>query len=164
MRDLTIQEPLPVDIYTTPQESQNAEVVLTSVVEAAQFYANKHGLAVFPRRTGQKAPATPHGCRDATKDSHQINSLFQEEHNLAITTPRELMRGSRQWANADSAKQSLGKLVDGGLGSWEIKPPGQKGGRPTRAFVLTDSCPADTITPFPDIQAVLSTSTPDQHA
>ena len=46
------------------------------------------GWRVFPCLPGQKIPATPHGCRDATTDQQQIKDWFGRgrDWNLAVAT------------------------------------------------------------------------------
>ena len=52
-------------------------------------------------------------------------------------TPRDLQRGSSKYGSAKEAEEVLGRLVTGGMGTWEEVPPGPKGGRPTRVFIRT---------------------------
>lgn len=54
---------------------------------AAIAYATR-GFAVFPCVPRGKVPATPHGCRDATKDVAQIAGWWRENpnYNVAVAT------------------------------------------------------------------------------
>jgi hypothetical protein len=54
---------------------------------AAIAYATR-GFAVFPCAPRGKVPATPHGCRDATKDIAQIAGVWREnpDRNVAVAT------------------------------------------------------------------------------
>ena len=58
-----------------------------NVLQAALEYAAQ-GLAVFPLQPRSKEPATPHGCKDATTDTAQIEQWFRghDNYNLAIAT------------------------------------------------------------------------------
>ena len=56
-----------------------------STLETALKLANK-GFSVFPVNR-DKTPATPHGLKDATKNTHQITNWFiNDVYNLAIAT------------------------------------------------------------------------------
>ena len=52
------------------------------------LYYGKMGLRVFPLRAGGKAPATPHGCKDATSDPGQIKAWWggAQLYNVGIAT------------------------------------------------------------------------------
>jgi hypothetical protein len=50
---------------------------------AAIAYATR-GFAVFPCTPRGKVPATPHGCRDATKDVAQIAGRWRENPNYNV--------------------------------------------------------------------------------
>jgi hypothetical protein len=54
---------------------------------AAIAYASR-GFAIFPCQPRGKVPATPHGCRDATKDLAQIAAWWRENlgYNVAVAT------------------------------------------------------------------------------
>ena len=60
---------------------------LSSLGNAAIAYAMR-GFAVFPCVPRGKVPATPHGCRDATKDLAQITAWWCENpsYNVAVAT------------------------------------------------------------------------------
>jgi hypothetical protein len=69
-------------------------------------------------------------------------------------TARDLSHGPREYRGAQTAKEALEALVTAGLGTWEEKPPGPRGGRPTREFVLrqdaeqeTNPSPPETLSP-----------------
>jgi hypothetical protein len=52
-------------------------------------------------------------------------------------TARELMQGPRQYRGAaDAAEAMLESLVKGGYGTWKDSSPTDRGGRPTRVFLL----------------------------
>ena len=42
------------------------------LVSHVQYYSNKLHWPIFPCKPRGKAPATPHGCKDATADPAQI--------------------------------------------------------------------------------------------
>ena len=52
-------------------------------------------------------------------------------------TPRDLTRNCRRYATVEAAEQALGELVGLKLGTWQHQPPGGKGGRPQKYFVLS---------------------------
>jgi hypothetical protein len=60
---------------------------LSSLGNVAIAYATR-GFAVFPCVPRGKVPATPHGCRDATKDLAQITAWWRENqnYNVAVAT------------------------------------------------------------------------------
>ena len=60
---------------------------VASMKEWALRYAHL-GLAVFPVKEKGKAPATPHGCKDATTDALQIETWWNinPQHNIGIAT------------------------------------------------------------------------------
>ncbi len=62
-------------------------------------------------------------------------------------TVREWQR-ARGLESSEDAEQELVELVEEGRGRWDQVPPGPKGGRPTRAFVLARR--ASDKTPSPD--------------
>ena len=62
-------------------------------------------------------------------------------------TPRDALTGCRWIETADEAEAALTRLVDAGRGRWEDRPPGGKGGRPTRHFVLVASAQLSTVRP-----------------
>jgi hypothetical protein len=60
---------------------------LSSLGNAAVAYATR-GFAIFPCLPRGKAPATQHGCRDATKDLAPIAAWWRENpsYNVAVAT------------------------------------------------------------------------------
>ena len=60
---------------------------VASMKEWALKYASM-GLAVFPIKEREKAPATPHGCKDATTDTLQIETWWSinPQYNIGIAT------------------------------------------------------------------------------
>jgi len=54
-------------------------------------------------------------------------------------TARDVLTGCRWIETADDAEAALKQLVDACRGRWEDRPPGERGGRPTRRFVLVAS-------------------------
>jgi hypothetical protein len=61
--------------------------IQTPLCNAAIAYATR-GFAVFPCVPRAKVPATPHGCRDATKDIAQIAHWWRDNphYNVAVAT------------------------------------------------------------------------------
>lgn len=62
---------------------------------------------------------------------------------------RDVISGLRGYADADEAEKALRRLVDAGRGRWQDRPAGERGGRPTRDFVLSreDDNPPSPKTP-----------------
>lgn len=52
------------------------------------------------------------------------------------TTARDLISACRWIATSDEAEAALRRLVAAGRGEWRDRPPSERGGRPTRDFVL----------------------------
>ena len=52
------------------------------------------------------------------------------------TAVRDVIAGCRWIVDADAGEKALQRLVDASLGRWIDKPPAEKGGRPSRLFVL----------------------------
>ena len=52
------------------------------------------------------------------------------------TTARDLISRCRWIATSDDAEAALRRLVAAGRGEWRDRPPSERGGRPTRDFVL----------------------------
>ena len=57
------------------------------LLKHAQYYSTM-GLRVFPLQPGRKTPATPHGCKDATSDSVQVEAWWSgpQPYNVGIAT------------------------------------------------------------------------------
>jgi hypothetical protein len=62
-------------------------------------------------------------------------------------TPRDALTGCRWIKTAEEAEAALTHLVEAGRGRWEDRPPGDKGGRPTRHFALVASAQPSTVRP-----------------
>lgn len=62
-------------------------------------------------------------------------------------TPRDALTGCRWIKTAEEAEAALTHLVEAGRGRWEHRPPGGKGGRPTRHFALVASAQPSTVRP-----------------
>ena len=52
------------------------------------------------------------------------------------TTARDLISACRWITTSDEAEAALRRLVAAGRGEWRDRPPSERGGRPTRDFVL----------------------------
>ncbi|MDX1962035.1 MAG: DUF3987 domain-containing protein [Pirellulales bacterium] len=79
------------------------------------------------------------------RETQQTISLIQRRGGRI--THRELMRRDKRFETAEAAESFLQQLVDGGLGLWEPVPPGPKGGRPAREFVLAQEVTAPPSNP-----------------
>ena len=55
------------------------------------------------------------------------------------STVRQVQQGNRQYQTAESAEAALVRLVEAEAGHWQPTATTQKGGRPTRKFVLHES-------------------------
>lgn len=53
------------------------------------------------------------------------------------------MRSSRLYKTSVEAENALADLIEAGYGNWENTTPGQKGGKPTKRFILVDTVDAD---------------------
>ena len=73
-----------------------------------------------------------------TKTRQQDERLvgFVKQHGGSVTA-RDVYTGCRHIGTAEDAEAALKRLMDAGLGSWQSKPAGPEGGRPTRSFVLS---------------------------
>ena len=60
--------------------------------------------------------------------------------------------GRRTWTFRDCPRAMLQTMVDRGMGRWENKPAGAKGGRPTRVFVLDDGIDETGVRRSPEIK------------
>jgi urease accessory protein UreF len=58
------------------------------------------------------------------------------ERRGGTTTARDLIAACRWIATSDEAEAALRRLVAAGRGEWHDRPPSERGGRPTRDFVL----------------------------
>ncbi|MCA1789964.1 MAG: bifunctional DNA primase/polymerase, partial [Thioalkalivibrio sp.] len=56
----------------------------------ALFYA-RLGYPVFPCKPGGKAPATPHGFKDATRDPTEIRAAFKKGTNVGLIAPEDVI-------------------------------------------------------------------------
>ncbi len=54
-------------------------------------------------------------------------------------TARQLQQSSRGFSTAEEVEDYLNRLMQMGMGNWVSHPPGNKGGRPTRFFVLANN-------------------------
>jgi hypothetical protein len=61
---------------------------------------------------------------------------FIERRDGSVTV-RDVVTGCRYVKSSEEAEVALTRLAASGAGSWQSKPPGPKGGRPTRVFVLS---------------------------
>jgi len=69
------------------------------------------------------------------------------DRQAGTVTPRDVLTGCRWIETADDAEAALKQLVDAGRGRWEDRPPGERGGRPTRHFVLVASAQLQEVRP-----------------
>ncbi len=90
------------------------------------------------------------GESDGQRDRRQLVDLIRRKGGSM--TARELMRSSRRFAKAADAEAALNELATEGIGRWEQTPPGPRGGKPSKRFVLADNVddtpslrPADAV-------------------
>lgn len=81
----TNEEPNRVDVDKTSQIMEQ-KTDLSTTKAAAKHYAEICSWAVFSCVGGAKHPATQHGCKDATKDSVELEAMFEPGHNLGVAT------------------------------------------------------------------------------
>ncbi|RLS30088.1 MAG: DUF3987 domain-containing protein [Planctomycetota bacterium] len=67
------------------------------------------------------------------------------DRQASAVTPRDVLTGCRWIETAADAEAALKQLVDAGRGRWEDRPPGEKGGRPTRHFVSAASAQPSSV-------------------
>jgi hypothetical protein len=79
------------------------------------------------------------GESDNAREERLILEWVQRRGGRA--TAREAGQNLQAIESSDVADLAMGRLVAAGLGRWEDKPPGPRGGRPSRVFVLTDAPP-----------------------
>ena len=66
----------------------------------------------------------------------ELERLFPRVLRLGpAVTARDVYRNVRRFRNRDAGNGLLELMVAYGFGRWEHRPPGPRGGRPTRVFV-----------------------------
>lgn len=104
------------------------------------------GYAVFPAKPNGKAPATPHGFKDATTDPAHIDALFDEDHNLAVLPPAGVLvldcdtpaaAEELEAHHSELAESPRARTPRGGAHYWLRLPDGEPP-LPTRAGALPD--------------------------
>lgn len=82
---------------------------------------------------------------DETREHRRL--LEWIERKGGAVTARDVAHGPRTYREMpDVAEEALNELVVAGLGTWEVVPSGEKGGRATRVFRLKPATPG-TETP-----------------
>jgi hypothetical protein len=71
------------------------------------------------------------------------------ERRGGTTTARDLIAACRWIATSDEAEAALRRLVAAGRGEWHDRPPSERGGRPTRDFVLSRQPAVEAREPLP---------------
>ena len=69
------------------------------------------------------------------------------ERRGGSVTARDVVTGCRHIKTSDEAEALLTRLSTDGLGAWQFKPAGLKGGRPFEVFVLSENAPKSNYTP-----------------
>jgi hypothetical protein len=72
---------------------------------------------------------------DAERDGRQLVDWIDGKGGSV--TPREVQMGYRRLRAPGAAETALEELAKAGRGSWRDEPPGSKGGRPARIFILS---------------------------
>lgn len=78
---------------------------------------------------------------EVTARQHDERLVAFVERRGGTVTARDVVAGCRHVATSDDAEAALSRLVAAGVGSWQRRPPGPAGGRPTRSFVLSAQPP-----------------------
>ena len=84
-------------------------------------------------------------ANEEDQDRQALAELLQR-HGKPVTA-RDLSRLSRRYGDSESAEEALDDLAKCGFGKWDNQGPSDKGGRPTRRFVLNgavDETPANS--------------------
>jgi hypothetical protein len=71
------------------------------------------------------------------------------ERRGGTTTARDLIAACRWIGTSDEAEAALRRLVAAGRGEWHDRPPSERGGRPTRDFVLRRQPAVEAREPLP---------------
>ena len=74
------------------------------------------------------------GEEDEDRDRRQLVELIERHDGQMTVRQWQRLRSHKRAADAQS---ELDALVEADLGQWDTSPPGPKGGRPTRRFVLS---------------------------
>ena len=85
-------------------------------------------------------------CHETTRVYQMLSETEQQRHAKEVVefiqrkggavSPRDLISGIARIRDAEAAEATLNALVKDDRGMWIEKPPGPKGGRPTRKFHL----------------------------
>ena len=81
------------------------------------------------------------GESEGERDQRRLVELIRRKGGAM--TVRELMRSSRLFKTSLEAESALIDLAKAGIGRWENSPTTDKGGQPTRRFVLVDDVDVD---------------------
>jgi len=117
--DQTIEDPYRVD-----------EVSVASGITLSRWFGReaKRIYAVF-------------GESEEDRENRELVDLIRRKGGSV--TPRQLMRCSSRFQRAADARAALGNLAKSGYGRWNDPRPGDRGGRPSRRFVLVDGADVD---------------------
>jgi Protein of unknown function (DUF3987) len=118
----------------------NAELDCDMIVDATSMRAGIKLVQWFKRETRRVYAMLSES--DDQREHRQLLELIRSKGGAM--TARQLMRSSRQYSKADAAEAAMEQLVKSGLGHWEHHPTTEKGGRPTRTFVIADTTDRDT--------------------
>lgn len=78
---------------------------------------------------------------------HDDRLLAFVERRGGSVTVRDVVGGCRHIKSSDEAEAQLSRLSANGLGAWEFKTAGPRGGRPFEVFVLAEDAPKSSYTP-----------------
>jgi hypothetical protein len=88
------------------------------------------------------------------RDERELVEIIREMGG--VVSPRDLVRRTRRFhGSSDDAEAALVELAKKGKGEWSTQPPGDKGGRPTRRFVLKGCDIAGGVDETPENTEVL---------
>ena len=106
--------------------------VSVATIEAAIRLVEWHKAETV--RVYERLAETEEDTKTRQQDERLVG--FVKQHGGSVTA-RDVYTGCRHLGTAEDAEAALKRLMDAGLGSWQSKPAGPEGGRPTRSFVLS---------------------------
>jgi DNA polymerase I-like protein with 3'-5' exonuclease and polymerase domains len=127
---------------------------------AARFALLHHVVNRVARGEDDRAPVERESveagialCRWFANEARRIYSMLTESREERETrrlvewvrtrggrvTAKQLQQATSKYRTADAAALALDALAQAGYGEWEDRPPGARGGRPTKVFVLHTS-------------------------
>ncbi|QDT68644.1 hypothetical protein MalM25_15680 [Planctomycetes bacterium MalM25] len=103
------------------------------------------GLVGWFKHENRRAYASFREDSEEREEDAVVEKLIQKGGSMSV---RDLQRCGKRWETNEAATKAFERLKEAGKGDWEVVPPGPKGGRPTRQFVLEQE--GDDTTGFDD--------------